>query len=108
MPRTIKKCKYCGKEYEACHFVHGADDIFRWQDVACSPECGAAYFAEVLKSRGESSSHIEEKVADVKTEDRTYYELDIEEDWDEDEEDEDLDDFYSDFEDEDDNFDLIF
>ena len=44
-------CKTCGKEYEACP-KRDYSNPYRWQDVACSPECGAAYFAEVLRSRG--------------------------------------------------------
>lgn len=50
MPKSIKKCKVCGKEYEACRTFR-ADNVFRWQDVACSPEHGSQYFAEVLASR---------------------------------------------------------
>lgn len=50
MPKAVKKCKVCGKEYEACRtFRH--DNAFRWQDVACSPEHGAEYFAAVLAAR---------------------------------------------------------
>lgn len=50
MPKSIKKCKVCGKEYEACRTFR-AGSVFRWQDVACSPEHGSQYFAEVLASR---------------------------------------------------------
>ena len=49
-----KKCRVCGKEYTPCH-THRTDISFRWQEVACSPECGTIYFAKVLESRGEPS-----------------------------------------------------
>ena len=45
------KCRVCGKEYEACHTIRPASDYFRWQDVACSPECGAKYLADIAASR---------------------------------------------------------
>ena len=45
-------CKNCGKEYETCLTPKYAPGEYRWQDVACSPECGAAYLAAVLRSRG--------------------------------------------------------
>ena len=51
MAKVIKVCKNCGKEYEACHTAKRTSNAFRWQDVACSPECGAAYFAAVLAAR---------------------------------------------------------
>ena len=53
MAKAIKTCRVCGKDYEYCHSFGNADDnIYRWQDVACSPECGNIYFARVLRSRG--------------------------------------------------------
>lgn len=45
------KCRVCGKEYEACHAIRPTPDYFRWQDVACSPECGAKYLADIMASR---------------------------------------------------------
>lgn len=45
-------CKNCGKEYETCLTPKYAPGEYRWQDVACSPECGSAYLAAVLRSRG--------------------------------------------------------
>lgn len=53
MPKAIKTCKVCGKEYEACHTNKSYNGTFRWQDVACSPECGAIYLAQIRASRGE-------------------------------------------------------
>lgn len=51
MPKVIKTCKVCGSQYEACHTLRNGSDLFRWQDVACSPECGSKYFNEILESR---------------------------------------------------------
>jgi len=50
---TTRICKTCGKEYEACPHIRELNNPYRWQDVACSPECGAKYFAEVLRARGQ-------------------------------------------------------
>ena len=50
MPKVTKICKTCGKEYEACHTPNPG--IFRWRDVACSPECAAEYFRAVEIARG--------------------------------------------------------
>ena len=55
MPKAIKKCRVCGKEYEACHTAKKSSDPFRWQDVACSPECGAVYFAQIKASRKDTN-----------------------------------------------------
>lgn len=52
MVKAKKICKVCGKEYEACHTLAFNEDVFRWQDVACSEECGATYLARVLEARG--------------------------------------------------------
>ncbi len=51
MAKVIRVCKNCGKEYEACRTAKRYPNAFRWQDVACSPECGTAYFAAVLAAR---------------------------------------------------------
>lgn len=50
MPRATKVCRVCGKTYEACRTVNKTG-VFRWRDVACSPECGAKYLAQVIASR---------------------------------------------------------
>lgn len=52
MAKGIRICKVCGKEYEYCHSVKTWDGINRWQDIACCPEHGAQYFAEVLGNSG--------------------------------------------------------
>ena len=50
MPKGKRKCKICGKEYDYCKTELPAN-IFRWQDVACSHECGVKYFALVEAAR---------------------------------------------------------
>lgn len=52
MQKATKICRVCGVEYKACHTQANLDSIFRWQDVACSPECGAIYLAQINASRG--------------------------------------------------------
>lgn len=54
MAKSIRVCKVCGKEYEYCKTWNAANK-FRWQDVACSPECGTAYFKEIEASRSHDS-----------------------------------------------------
>lgn len=49
---TAKRiCKVCGNEYDYCRSFSPSADIFRWNDVACSPEHAAIYFARVEASR---------------------------------------------------------
>lgn len=52
MAKTTKICRVCGKSYEACQTVQIVN-TFRWQDVSCSPKCGAEYLRRVRASRGE-------------------------------------------------------
>lgn len=52
MANVTKICKVCGKSYLGCTNAEKYDGIFRYQTVACSPECGAIYLARVLESRG--------------------------------------------------------
>lgn len=52
MASATKKCRVCGKEYEACRSANRAAGVFRWQEVACSPECGAVYLQQINESRG--------------------------------------------------------
>lgn len=56
MPKMTRKCRVCGQEYEACHSLNGQDGVFRWQEVACSPECGQVYLEKVLASRRKDGS----------------------------------------------------
>lgn len=51
MASETKKCRVCGKEYEACRTAKVAG-VFRWQEVACSPECGTIYLQKINESRG--------------------------------------------------------
>lgn len=53
MATATFKCRVCGKEYEACRNAKRIDGVFRWQDVACSPEHGATYLDLIRKSRAE-------------------------------------------------------
>lgn len=52
MPAVTKKCRACGKEYKACPNLGPTENKFRWQDIACSPECGEVYFRRIAESRG--------------------------------------------------------
>lgn len=56
---VMLKCRVCGKEYQACTGVRPRPGIFRWQEVACSPACGAAYIDLIERSR--SANRIEQK-----------------------------------------------
>ena len=50
MPKAIKTCKVCGKQYEAC-CTPNPYMVFRWFDVACSKECAAEYLRRIEESR---------------------------------------------------------
>jgi len=66
MPKAIMKCRVCGKEYEACRSAKTATGVFRWQEVACSAECGAEYLRRINESRGLVPKKVAELVeADV-------------------------------------------
>ena len=66
---SIQRCRVCGKEYEACHTLRPASDTFRWQAVACSPECGEKFLAAILASRAtETTESIAENTAEADTE----------------------------------------
>ncbi len=51
MLKHIKICRTCGRQYEACRSSHKNDTAFRWQDVACSIECGMKYLQKIEESR---------------------------------------------------------
>ena len=51
MATAIKKCRVCGKPYEACRTIRSVAGVFHWQEVACSPECGGIYLARIEESR---------------------------------------------------------
>lgn len=56
MAKATKICKICGREYEYCHTARHIAGIFRWQDVACSPEHGSIYLAKIIKSRSDGNA----------------------------------------------------
>jgi len=59
---AIKVCRVCGKEYEACHTLKRIAGVFRWQEVACSPECGSIYLAKIEASRAVTPTEKNEAV----------------------------------------------
>lgn len=54
MSKATKICKVCGKPYEYCK-TWNSDNRFRWQDVACSHECGMKYFKQIEESRAKKT-----------------------------------------------------
>lgn len=54
MATAILKCRVCGKEYEGCRTAKKVDGVFRWKEVACTPECGAIYLDRIRKSRAKT------------------------------------------------------
>ena len=89
MAKVTKICRVCGKEYDSCPTDrHKIGVTFRWQDVACSPECGEIYLAQVNDARGVALEHEVEperkarkrsKKADEETEILQDFELALEE-----------------------------
>lgn len=61
MPTTRKTCRVCGKEYEACHTAKRETSGFRWQEVACSPECGSEYLRQVTEARNPKPKRVKAK-----------------------------------------------
>lgn len=61
MPKAVKVCRVCGKQYEACRTAKKNIGVFQWQDVACSPECGAEYLRRVNEARNPAPK-VEKKV----------------------------------------------
>lgn len=52
MATAVKTCRVCGKAYEACRtMMNRTAGVFRWQEVACSPECGAEYLRRINEAR---------------------------------------------------------
>ena len=52
------------KTYMGCRSVKNGDNIFRWQEVACSPECGVEYLRRVNEARNPVSAPVEENAAE--------------------------------------------
>lgn len=72
MAVCIKQCSVCGRDYEYCHTYQKIPDKFRWQEVACSPECGAEYFRQIAISRGELSVNDETKASQSNKDDEVF------------------------------------
>lgn len=97
MSNSTRICKVCGSEYPYCKTeLH--NNIFRWQDVACSPEHASIYFAKIEESRKKTSNVNTDNADDVldvidddedDLDEDLFDEDDEEEDDDEDDEDED-------------------
>lgn len=65
MPKQKKVCRVCGNTYSACNSARIGDGVFRWQEVACSPECGAKYLKMIQKSRAKKTvKNIKPKVVE--------------------------------------------
>lgn len=64
MATAMLKCRVCGKEYEACRNAKRVDGVFRWQDVACSPEHGATYLDLIRKSRSTGHAAVAKSLVD--------------------------------------------
>lgn len=60
MASAVKKCRVCGKDYEACRSANRIAGVFRWQEVACSPECGAEYLRLITESRNPTAPKVVE------------------------------------------------
>ena len=54
MALNYLNCKVCGKEYKACNPIGIKSNRFRWQAVACSPECGEIYLERFLSAKAET------------------------------------------------------
>lgn len=53
MALNVKKCRVCNKEYKACNPIGLDTGKFRWQAVACSPECGSIFLERLIASQSE-------------------------------------------------------
>ena len=65
MARIKKKCRVCGKEYEAC-MTRRPVGVFFWQEVACSKECGNEYLRRVTEARAAQHSGENKNTEDKK------------------------------------------
>ena len=57
----MEKCRVCGKPYKPCK-TGSVPGTFNWKEVACSPECGEKYLANILESRGLAPKKVETRV----------------------------------------------
>lgn len=60
---ATKICKICGVEYPYCHT--NIANQYRWQDVACSKEHAAQYFAQIAESRGQSLDSLPDEYSNL-------------------------------------------
>lgn len=67
MALNYLNCKVCGKEYKACNPIGIKSNRFRWQTVACSPECGEIYLERFLAAKAEA--HKQEVVSEPESSD---------------------------------------
>ena len=74
----MKRCRVCGKEYEACRSARRGDGVFRWREVACCPEHGEVYLAQVMASRG-SISDEDDAATDFTAEEEKFFTDDFDE-----------------------------
>ena len=51
MALAKRKCRVCGEPYEACRSTKRNPDVFVWQEVACSLNCGSIYLEQIYASR---------------------------------------------------------
>lgn len=51
MATTHKKCRICGKSYEACRSLSTGVTALDWKAVACCPAHGEKYFTLIAESR---------------------------------------------------------
>nr|DAL41862.1 MAG TPA_asm: zinc-ribbon domain protein [Bacteriophage sp.]DAM79161.1 MAG TPA: zinc-ribbon domain protein [Caudoviricetes sp.] len=66
MASAVRTCRVCGKQYEACRSANRTAGVFRWQEVACSPECGSIYLQRINESRGIAEKKNKAKRATIK------------------------------------------
>lgn len=90
MAAATKKCRVCGKTYEICLAALRNTGVFRWQEVACSPECGSIYLTAIEESR--KPKKVKSKTVEPVKPDIIV--LDDEPDTDLDDRDNDLDDYF--------------
>ena len=51
MALAKRKYRVCGEPYEACGSAKRNPDVFVWQEVACSLNCGSIYLEQIYDSR---------------------------------------------------------
>lgn len=61
MATATKKCKVCGVEYPYCKTEY-KPGVFRYQDVACCPEHGSEYLAQVEAARAKPTTNNDAKI----------------------------------------------